>query len=351
KIMGRIHEFEQKKQKRRKYQSIGFALAVVLLVFLPFSYPQQSLYGISKISANEYKLNVFGDEIYFNLFALVENPNRISFNEEMDTYVGFQKYFDVTSKLSVEMIEINGYIFLEVMKDEEVIDYLYVSNYDEKNLTVRSMEREFTDFKAEMTEVIELVERYPFELEIENDYCVRVNPSSERSNLSEEEIKRYEWFRELQGGVCSSNPITEYEYMMYFDGTVSDIGNLLEVSGSIGRRYDITKDDFPVAFKTLVPTQTFGTTREDKGISIKSTSFVFQDEKSALGATGLRIELGEYEFEDVAIEIILNGEEVKDSLLIEEADIVWLMPYMQKLKQDNLTALDDKGSEIGVELV
>ena len=82
-IMDRIDNYE--KQKRltvHMIKSLTAIAAVAILFLLPLFSNDDGSYGVTRISANEYRLNVFGEEIYFNLHGYVENPNLIQLTDE-----------------------------------------------------------------------------------------------------------------------------------------------------------------------------------------------------------------------------------------------------------------------------
>ena len=75
-IMDRIDRYEkQKRSTVHMIKPLTAIAAVAVLFLLPFFLNDDGSYGVTRISANEYRLNVFGEEIYFNLHGYVENPN------------------------------------------------------------------------------------------------------------------------------------------------------------------------------------------------------------------------------------------------------------------------------------
>ena len=82
-IMDRIDRYEkQKRSTVHMIKPLTAIAAVAVLFLLPFFLNDDGSYGVTRISANEYRLNVFGEEIYFNIHGYVENPNLIQLTDE-----------------------------------------------------------------------------------------------------------------------------------------------------------------------------------------------------------------------------------------------------------------------------
>lgn len=223
-IMNRIQSYEMKQVKNRKYKPMILVAAVLLIFMMPLFSNSSSSFRITQISANEYTLNLFGDKVHFKLYALVENPKKIPINDDMAYYEGFQKYFDVTSKFKLEPIDIDGNLFLKMMRGQEVVSYFYVGNYDEHTRSVNRIEREFSDFESEMGEIIEHVKAYPYDVTIESDGWFTVAANKEAHQLSDEAVEDYLWFKDMQVRLWSSDPIDSYEAVIYLDEAGHIIG-------------------------------------------------------------------------------------------------------------------------------
>lgn len=132
-IMDRIDRYEkQKRSTVHMIKPLTAIAAVAVLFLLPFFLNDDGSYGVTRISANEYRLNVFGEEIYFNLHGYVENPNLIQLTDDIYTYENQVKYLDVTSQIEVDMIEVEDYLFLTLSQNDKILDYLLVNNISKK---------------------------------------------------------------------------------------------------------------------------------------------------------------------------------------------------------------------------
>lgn len=300
-IMNRIQSYEMKQVKNRKYKPMILVAAVLLIFMMPLFSNSSSSFRITQISANEYTLNLFGDKVHFKLYALAENPNKISINDDMAYYEGFQKYFDVTSKFKLEPIDIDGYLFLKMLQGEEVVSYFYVDNYDEHTRSFNRIEREFSDFESEMREIIENVKAYPYDVTIESDGWCIVEANKEAHQLSDEALEDYLWFKDMQLRLWSSDPIDSYEAVVYLDEARQIIN-----SGHIIGQYG---EEFPVDFN-VKPSSTLSGNDEVNGLKISSYKYLFEEMEEMPWLSAMKIDFGTLNPDDYEVQVKVNEEVV-----------------------------------------
>ena len=312
-IMNRIHDYENKKNK--SFKPVILVAAILLIVMMPLFSNYSSSFGITQISANEYTLNLFGDKVHFKLYALVENPNKITINDDMAYYEGFQKYFDVTSKFKLEPIDIDGYLFLKMMQGKEVISYLYVDNYDEHTRSVNRIEREFSDFESEMREIIENVKAYPYDMTIESDGWCIVEANKEAHALSDEALDDYLWFKDMQLRLWSSDPIDSYEAVVYLD----EVGQIIN-SGHIIGQYG---EEFPVDFK-VKHSSTLSGNDEVNGLKISSYKYLFEEMEQMQWLSAMKLDFGELNPDDYDVQVKINEEVVSLQWLLKDENTLYI---------------------------
>lgn len=312
-IMNRIHDYEDK--KRKNFKPIILVAAVLLIFMIPLFSNSSTSFGITQINANEYTLDLFGDKVHFKLYALMENQNKIPINDDMAYYKGFQKYFDVTSKFKIETIEIEGYLFLKMMQGDEVISYLYVDNYDEHTRSVNLIDREFSDFETEMREIIENVKAYPYDITLETERGPLVEENEKADELDETAREGYRWFKGMQVRVWSSEPIDEYEVVLYLD----EEGKLDKVGHSIGRY----SEDLPIQFK-VAPSSYLGGEEEVNGVKISSYKYLFENVEGMAWLSAMKIDFGTLNPDDYEVEVKVNDTVVAMQWELIDENILYL---------------------------
>lgn len=337
-IMNRIETYENKKSK--KFKPLILVAAVLLIFLMPLFSTSSTSFGITQINANEYTLNIFGDKVHFKFYALMENPNEIPINDEMSYYEGFQKYFDLTSKFKLEPIEIEGYLFLKMMKGDEVVKYLYVDNYDEHTRSVQQIDREFSDFEREMRVIVENVKAYPYEITIESDGWCKVEANQNAWELNEKELEDYLWFKEMQLRVWSSNPIDSYEVVIYLD----EAENMINTGHVIGRY----SEDLPIKFKMNSPI--LSAHDEINGINISTYKYLFEEMEEMPWLCAMKIDFLKLNVHDYEVEVKVNDEVVEMQWELVDDNSLYLASDYFPLNEGQLGIYDDGSTEILVKM-
>ena len=338
-IMNRIQNYENK--KRKNFKPMILVAAILLIFMMPLFSTSSSSFGITQINANEYTLNIFGDKVHFKFYALMENPNKILINDETSYYEGFQKYFDLTSKFKLEPIEIEGYLFLKMMKGNEVISYLYVDNYDEHTRSVQMIDRKFSNFESEIREIIENVKVYPYEITIESDGWCRVEANQDAWALSEKELEDYLWFKEMQLRVWSSEPIDEYEVVIYLD----EAGKMINTGHVIGRYSEELGVDFAVN-----PTGTLSGHDEVNGLKIASYKYLFEEMDGIPWVAAMKIDFGHLNPDDYEVRLNINDEIVSLQWSLKDEGILYLASEFMPLNQRTENIGGQNESTVPVEM-
>lgn len=338
-IMNRIETYENK--KRKNFKPMILVAAVLLIFMIPLFSTSSTSFRITQINANEYTLNIFGDKVHFKFYALMENPNKILINDEMSYYEGFQKYFDLTSKFKLEPIEIEGYLFLKMMKGNEVTSYLYVDNYDEHTRSVQLIDREFSNFESEMREIIENVKTYPYEITLETERGPVVEENEKAEELDETAREAYRWFKEMQIRVWSSEPIDEYEVVIYLD----EAGNMINTGHVIGRYSEELGVDFAVN-----PTGTLSGHDEVNGVKISSYKYLFDEMDGIPWMAAMKIDFGNLNPDDYEVRLNINEEIVSLQWSLKDEGILYLASEFMPLNQrtENIEGQNESTVPVGM---
>lgn len=321
-IMNRIDNYENKKKKTKFIKPLVAVAAIAILFLLPLFSNHDNSYGITRINANEYRLNIFGDHVYFNLYAFVENPDQIQVTEDIYTYENNIKYFDVTEQLEVNTLEVEDYLFLTVSKkgEDEILKYYFINNLVENSRGIVPLDREFNDFEQEMSQVLQLEKQYPMEAYVdESGLCTQYNLNEKASELTPEEREDYQWLQSLKNQVfCSTGGVNSVLYVLQFDGTVDEIGEMIPEKSMVHSGGGPGAPTFePVEFKnkkiiTLGRTPAY----DGEDISIGISRYFFKGEVESEAILTLDFDFHQLNPEDYEIEITFDEKPV--NLLYEE---------------------------------
>lgn len=334
-IMNRIQKYEDK--KRKNFKPMILVAAILLIFMMPLFSNSSTSFGITQISANEYTLNIFGDKVHFKFYVLTENQNKIPVNDEMSYYEGFQKYFDITAKFKLEPIEMDGYLFLKLMKGDEVVKYLYVDNYDEHTRSIQLIERKFSDFESEMGDIIETVKAYPYEVTLETERGPLIEENKKSYELDDQAIEGYRWFKEMQLRVWSSDPIDEYEFVLYIDGE----GDTISIGHVIGQSSEVLPVDFKVK-----PTGTLSGYEEINGVKVSSYKYLFEEIEGIPWVSGMKIDFGDLNPDDYELQVEINKEVVPMQWELKDHHIVYLTSEFLPLNETVI--LDENQNEVDI---
>ena len=345
-IMDRIDNYE--KQKRltvHMIKSLTAIAAVAILFLLPLFSNDDGSYGVTRISANEYRLNVFGEEIYFNIHGYVENPNLIQLTDDIYTYENQVKYLDVTSQIEVDMIEVEDYLFLTLSQNDKILDYLLVNNISKKGFVSETtiglarVNREFTNFNEEMKEIIELTKNYPFEVN-KDKVCTELTANEKVNELSQEDLEDYKWFLSLRNeGACMTSLVKSIDYIVYLDGTVNNIGDIIPQESEIYVNSNPKiESSFPIKIEDKGMIFSWPTIHKRQGISIKFfDDYSFDDDISFEGNSLIAVLLGlEIDFND------LNPDEYEIDVLVDGATLDFMF---EKVNQSTMYLISEVFTE------
>ncbi len=329
-IMNRIDDYENKKKKTKFIKPLAVVAAIAILCLLPLFSNHDNSYAITRINANEYRLNVFGNRTYFKLFGFVENQNQIQLNDYIYTYEDQTKYFDITNQLDVDLLEIEDYLFITLSKkdEDEVLQYLFVNHVNDKALAIEPIRREFTNFEQEMSDIIELTKQYPFEVVQEGELlCPQYNANKKINELGDEELKDYEWFQGLKNSlVCSSATIDSILYEVIFDGTVENIGNVTPdmqmVTG--GSTTGQMRKIFPITIEGKEDLKQFGDISDEEELLIEIQKNYFNDENPQ-GVLGIEIDFQKLNPSKYDIVIEFDGKPLKMLSVMQNESKVYLI--------------------------
>ncbi len=343
KIMTRIQE-----PKRNQFSlKLGVAIGLVLLgLFIPGLLQNNDTFTVSKVSANEYLINLFGDEVTFNLYGFVENKNTVIIDEYTTYHKGGYKYIDITNQLTLTPIQIREYSFIEVSEQKEVKAYLYIANYDAHNRSVVGLGNEFKDFKAEMSEIIALVEKYPYKVkrDKEEPKFLHFERGEGSENLTSSQLQMYDWFLKHQLESSHVNEVVEIEYCMLFDGTVGDIGKR-QIPYVQGAGYGYYNESFPVTLNEEL-LHGWSYPGPSKGANVTITSYTNLHTIKNMIANGIKIEFDEVNPDEYEVEITQKGMEVKALEIIKEENVWYIMPFFIDAQELLLPATADQNQYI-----
>ena len=347
-IMNRIETYETKKQKLKMMKPITLVVAVALLVLIPIFLNENPGYKITQISANEYHLNIFGDDVYFNLYAFVENPNRIQITENIYTYENQVKYFDVTSQLEVKTIEIEDQLFLAIAKKDnsDILKYYYVNNDVEESRGLVPIDREFHHFEQEMSDVLKLEKKYPMISYVDSSgICTQYQLNEKANELTSEQLEDYEWLQSIKNQVfCSTGGINSIKYVLQFNGTVDEIGevipekSMIYSGGGVGAP---TFDPVEIENKKLITTNTSGIDWVD-GMHVMINRYYYEGEVEPEELLTLNIDFQQLNSTDYDIEVMFDEKPVEILYQKNEDNKVYMISdFLKNISEYRLEEIDE----------
>lgn len=347
-IMNRIETYETKKQKLKMMKPITLVVAVALLVLIPIFSNENPGYKITQISANEYHLNIFGDDVYFNLYAFVENPNRIQITENIYTYDNQVKYFDVTSQLEVKTIEIEDQLFLAIAKKDnsDILKYYYVNNDVEESRGLVPIDREFHHFEQEMSDVLKLEKKYPMISYVDSSgICTQYQLNEKANELTSEQLEDYEWLQSIKNQVfCSTGGINSIKYVLQFNGTVDEIGevipekSMIYSGGGVGAP---TFDPVEIENKKLITTNTSGIDWVD-GMHVMINRYYYEGEVEPEELLTLNIDFQQLNSTDYDIEVMFDEKPVEILYQKNEDNKVYMISdFLKNISEYRLEEVDE----------
>lgn len=347
-IMNRIETYETKKQKLKMMKPITLVVAVALLVLIPIFLNENPGYKITQISANEYHLNIFGDDVYFNLYAFVENPNRIQITENIYTYENQVKYFDVTSQLEVKTIEIEDQLFLAIAKKDnsDILKYYYVNNDVEESRGLVPIDREFHHFEQEMSDVLKLEKKYPMISYVDSSgICTQYQLNEKANELTSEQLEDYEWLQSIKNQVfCSTGGINSIKYVLQFNGTVDEIGevipekSMIYSGGGVGAP---TFDPVEIENKKLITTNTSGIDWVD-GMHVMINRYYYEGEVEPEELLTLNIDFQQLNSTDYDIEVMFDEKPVEILYQKNEDNKVYMISdFLKNISEYRLEEVDE----------
>ena len=347
-IMNRIETYETKKQKLKMMKPITLVVAVALLVLIPIFSNENPGYKITQISANEYHLNIFGDDVYFNLYAFVENPNRIQITENIYTYENQVKYFDVTSQLEVKTIEIEDQLFLAIAKKDnsDILKYYYVNNDVEESRGLVPIDREFHHFEQEMSDVLKLEKKYPMISYVDSSgICTQYQLNEKANELTSEQLEDYEWLQSIKNQVfCSTGGINSIKYVLQFNGTVDEIGevipekSMIYSGGGVGAP---TFDPVEIENKKLITTNTSGIDWVD-GMHVMINRYYYEGEVEPEELLTLNIDFQQLNSTDYDIEVMFDEKPVEILYQKNEDNKVYMISdFLKNISEYRLEEIDE----------
>ena len=347
-IMNRIETYETKKQKLKMMKPITLVVAVALLVLIPIFLNENPGYKITQISANEYHLNIFGDDVYFNLYAFVENPNRIQITENIYTYDNQVKYFDVTSQLEVKTIEIEDQLFLAIAKKDnsDILKYYYVNNDVEESRGLVPIDREFHHFEQEMSDVLKLEKKYPMISYVDSSgICTQYQLNEKANELTSEQLEDYEWLQSIKNQVfCSTGGINSIKYVLQFNGTVDEIGevipekSMIYSGGGVGAP---TFDPVEIENKKLITTNTSGIDWVD-GMHVMINRYYYEGEVEPEELLTLNIDFQQLNSTDYDIEVMFDEKPVEILYQKNEDNKVYMISdFLKNISEYRLEEVDE----------
>ena len=347
-IMNRIETYETKKQKLKMMKPITLVVAVALLVLIPIFSNENPGYKITQISANEYHLNIFGDDVYFNLYAFVENPNRIQITENIYTYDNQIKYFDVTSQLEVKTVEIENQLFLAVSKkgNDDVLKYYYVNNAVENSRGLVPIDREFHHFEQEMSDVLKLEKKYPMIPYIDGSgICIQYKLNEKANDLTPEQLENYEWLQTIKNQVfCATGGINSIKYVLQFNGTVDEIGEMIPEKSMIyggGGVGAPTFDPVEIENKKLITTNTSGIDWVD-GMHVMINRYYYEGEVEPEELLTLNIDFQQLNSTDYDIEVMFDEKPVEILYQKNEDNKVYMISdFLKNISEYRLEEIDE----------
>lgn len=347
-IMNRIETYETKKQKLKMMKPITLVVAVALLVLIPIFSNENPGYKMTQISANEYHLNIFGDDVYFNLYAFVENPNRIQVSDNIYTYDNQIKYFDVTSQLEVKTVEIENQLFLAVSKkgNDDVLKYYYVNNAVENSRGLVPIDREFHHFEQEMSDVLKLEKKYPMIPYIDGSgICTQYKLNEKANDLTPEQLENYEWLQSIKNQVfCSTGGINSIKYVLQFNGTVDEIGevipekSMIYSGGGVGAP---TFDPVEIENKKLITTNTSGIDWVDD-MHVMINRYYYEGEVEPEELLTLNIDFQQLNSTDYDIEVMFDEKPVEILYQKNEDNKVYMISdFLKNISEYRLEEIDE----------
>ena len=347
-IMNRIETYETKKQKLKMMKPITLVVAVALLVLIPIFLNENPGYKITQISANEYHLNIFGDDVYFNLYAFVENPNRIQITENIYTYENQVKYFDVTSQLEVKTIEIEDQLFLAIAKKDnsDILKYYYVNNDVEESRGLVPIDREFHHFEQEMSDVLKLEKKYPMISYVDSSgICTQYQLNEKANELTSEQLEDYEWLQSIKNQVfCSTGGINSIKYVLQFNGTVDEIGevipekSMIYSGGGVGAP---TFDPVEIENKKLITTNTSGIDWVDD-MHVMINRYYYEGEVEPEELLTLNIDFQQLNSTDYDIEVMFDEKPVEILYQKNEDNKVYMISdFLKNISEYRLEEIDE----------
>lgn len=347
-IMNRIETYETKKQKLKMMKPITLVVAVALLVLIPIFSNENPGYKITQISANEYHLNIFGDDVYFNLYAFVENPNRIQITENIYTYENQVKYFDVTSQLEVKTIEIEDQLFLAIAKKDnsDILKYYYVNNDVEESRGLVPIDREFHHFEQEMSDVLKLEKKYPMISYVDSSgICTQYQLNEKANELTSEQLEDYEWLQSIKNQVfCSTGGINSIKYVLQFNGTVDEIGevipekSMIYSGGGVGAP---TFDPVEIENKKLITTNTSGIDWVDD-MHVMINRYYYEGEVEPEELLTLNIDFQQLNSTDYDIEVMFDEKPVEILYQKNEDNKVYMISdFLKNISEYRLEEIDE----------
>lgn len=347
-IMNRIETYETKKQKLKMMKPITLVVAVALLVLIPIFSNENPGYKITQISANEYHLNIFGDDVYFNLYAFVENPNRIQITENIYTYENQVKYFDVTSQLEVKTIEIEDQLFLAIAKKDnsDILKYYYVNNDVEESRGLVPIDREFHHFEQEMSDVLKLEKKYPMISYVDSSgICTQYQLNEKANELTSEQLEDYEWLQSIKNQVfCSTGGINSIKYVLQFNGTVDEIGevipekSMIYSGGGVGAP---TFDPVEIENKKLITTNTSGIDWVDD-MHVMINRYYYEGEVEPEELLTLNIDFQQLNSTDYDIEVMFDEKPVEILYQKNEDNKVYMISdFLKNISEYRLEEVDE----------
>lgn len=238
-------------------------LVLLVSIIIPLnkgSNDTKNIFSIVEVSATEYLINTSKASIKFDIYTLVENEI-IKYNDKYSHYKDMEKYVLVNDKVKMIPHEFGTIKVIDVNIDNRINLYIeVVDNDNQKALLV--LDYEFTDFKNDLINLVNLLEKYPpIETEVEHygrtisHYEINVNINGD----SEENIKIYKWYIEhmnRKAKLWTGDEIDRVVKTIYMTGTIEDIGEIKNYRNdyifSNTSNHDIDKFDTKMSYYPII---------------------------------------------------------------------------------------------------
>ena len=159
--------------------------------------------------------------------------------------------------------------------------------------------------------------------------------------MSEKELEDYLWFKEMQLRVWSSEPIDEYEVVIYLD----EAGKMINTGHVIGRYSEELGVDFAVN-----PTGTLSGHDEVNGLKIASYKYLFEEMDGIPWVAAMKIDFGHLNPDDYEVRLNINDEIVSLQWSLKDEGILYLASEFMPLNQRTENIGGQNESTVPVEM-